>query len=152
MAKQNVPLVGGTFRLSVSPRTQRLSRSIARLNSPNDSGHVVNGQRSRSSAPVEVTTLTHNAAVSWFVRPTFVLPVMGRLVDASAMLSSIRLAVPARMFASRMRLALSDTERADLEVSVIEALPDVAREAIERAPVHPLHTDAPRGHNHRRRR
>ena len=38
-----------------------------------------------------------------------------------------------------------------LEVPVIEPLPDVASEAIERAPVHALHTDAPRLNNHRRR-
>ena len=38
-----------------------------------------------------------------------------------------------------------------LEISMVEALPDVARESIERAPVHPLHTDAPRLDDHRRR-
>ena len=31
-----------------------------------------------------------------------------------------------------------------LEVSVIETPPDVAREAIESAPIHPLDSDAPR--------
>ena len=39
-----------------------------------------------------------------------------------------------------------------LEVPVIEALPDVARETIELPPVHALHTDAPRGYNDGRRR
>ena len=39
-----------------------------------------------------------------------------------------------------------------LEVPVIEALPDVAREAIELPPVHALNTNAPHGHNDGRRR
>jgi len=39
-----------------------------------------------------------------------------------------------------------------LEVPVVEALPDVPREAIERAPIHSHHADAPRLDNDRRRR
>ena len=39
-----------------------------------------------------------------------------------------------------------------LEVPVIEALPDVLRESVERAPVHPLDEPAPRGDGDRRRR
>jgi hypothetical protein len=39
---------------------------------------------------------------------------------------------------------LEDRQFQGLEVSVVEALPDVARETIECAPVHPLHADAPR--------
>ena len=39
-----------------------------------------------------------------------------------------------------------------LEVPVIEGLPDVARESVERLPVHALHTEGPRLDNHRGRR
>lgn len=39
-----------------------------------------------------------------------------------------------------------------LEVAVIEALPDVTREAIERPAIHPLDHPTPRFDNNRRRR
>ena len=38
-----------------------------------------------------------------------------------------------------------------LQIPVIESLPDVARESIERASVHVLHANTPRRHNDRRR-